>query len=103
MIFMPESSRWLAKMGKEEKCIEVLKKIYKPEHVERQFKLLMAEIEERKEDDKLTDSEKIKELFTTYRSCLLVGCGLQFFQQSIGINTIMYYGPSIILGSGIKI
>jgi len=32
-----------------------------------------------------------------------VGCGLQFFQQFVGINTVMYYGPQIILGTGLKI
>ena len=103
MLFMPESARWLAKTGKHDKCMAVLNRIYLPNHVEEQYKILMKEIEERKEDDKLTDTEKMKELFTTYQSCLLVGCALQFFQQSIGINTIMYYGPAIILGTGIKI
>lgn len=45
----------------------------------------------------------MKELFSTYGKLIFIGCMLQFFQQTSGINTIMYYGPSIILGSGIEV
>jgi MFS family permease len=47
--------------------------------------------------------DRYKELFTTYKMCLFVGCMLQFFQQFIGINTVMYYGPDIIIDSGITL
>lgn len=51
----------------------------------------------------MSEKQRLYELFTTYRKCLLVGCGLQFFQQFCGINTVMYYGPKIIIATGIKI
>ena len=51
----------------------------------------------------MTEWQRYKELFTTYRKCIVIGCGLQFFQQFIGINTIMYYGPEIIIQSGATI
>ena len=48
--------------------------------------------------DEIDKSEctRLRELFTVYFRCILVGCMLQFFQQTSGINTIMYYGPTII-------
>ena len=56
-----------------------------------------------KESISMTEAQRYKELFQIYGKCVLVGCGCQFFQQFVGINTIMYYGPKIILATGITI
>lgn len=42
-------------------------------------------------------------MFGLYFKCVLVGCGLQFYQQFSGINTVMYYGPIIIQKTGLKL
>lgn len=39
--------------------------------------------------------------YSPTRHALFVGCGLQFFQQLVGINTVMYYGASILSMSGL--
>ena len=37
MIYMPESQRWLAKKKKDDKVLEVLNRIYKPEEAQIQL------------------------------------------------------------------
>ena len=51
----------------------------------------------------MTECERYGQLFTIYKRCLLIGCTLQLFQQFVGINTIMYYGPQIIIDTGITV
>ena len=47
--------------------------------------------------------QKYKELFTTYKKCLMIGCSLTFCQQFVGVNTILQYTPEMIYKSGIGI
>ena len=42
-------------------------------------------------------------LFTTYLRCLVIGCGVQAWQQLVGINTAMYFGPDILIQAGVSI
>ena len=62
---------------------------------------LQKEVEELSMYDNQSETEKYGQLFTTYKSSVMVGCMLQFFQQFVGINTIMYYGPQIIIELGL--
>lgn len=81
----------------------MLRKVYPESKVEEQFEHLQKEVADLKDAMEMTEKQRLRELFTTYRRCLFVGCGLQFFQQFVGINTVMYYGPKIIIATGIKL
>jgi len=40
--------------------------------------------------------QHVVELFTLYRKSIIMGIGLQVCSQLMGINTLMYYGPTVI-------
>ncbi len=95
MIFLPETPRFLIGKGREEEGRKVLSKIEDPENVASAFRDIKTEIEKDKE------SVGYAELFKkTWRIPLLIAVGIMFVQQFVGINTVIYYAPTIFIISG---
>jgi SP family galactose:H+ symporter-like MFS transporter len=96
MIFLPESPRWLARRGRAERARSVLQRIRGTADID-------AEIQEIR--DSLQHSEAHGQwsdlLAPTLRPALVIGLGLAIFQQITGINTVIYYAPTIIQTAGI--
>ncbi|KAJ9565962.1 hypothetical protein OSB04_001928 [Centaurea solstitialis] len=103
MLGLPESPRWLYRKGREEEAITTLRKIYSAEDAEVEIEALRESVE--KEIEETGSSEKINMIkllkTTTVRRGLIAGVGLQVFQQFVGINTVMYYSPTIAQLAGI--
>jgi sugar porter (SP) family MFS transporter len=95
MIMLPYSPRWMASHGKDVAALRILKKI--------RGTALQAEDELREIKDSLrTQSGSWAELFKPFiRPALLVGVGLAILQQATGINTILYYAPTIFTSTGV--
>ncbi|XP_030463018.1 inositol transporter 1 [Syzygium oleosum] len=99
MLFLPESPRWLFMKDHKTTAIAVLSKIYAPDRLEDEIDNLSAALEEerrRKNNVRYRDVFKSKEI----RLAFLAGAGLQAFQQFTGINTVMYYSPTIVQMAG---
>jgi SP family myo-inositol transporter-like MFS transporter 13 len=83
--------------GKErEESIAILRKIYPPEEVEAEIQIMSESTE------MVTDNITMAEMLKTkaVRRGLYAGMGLQIFQQFVGINTVMYYIPTIVQLAG---
>jgi SP family galactose:H+ symporter-like MFS transporter len=88
MMLCPCSPRWLVAMGKRQRALAVLQKIRQSQHVDGELKDIAAIYKEEK--------SPWRDLFSkALRPVLMVGLGLGILQQFMGINTVMYYGPTI--------
>ncbi len=97
IIFLPETPRWLMSKGREEDSRKILKRIEEPEMVE-------ASINGMKEDlAKDKERANFREVFKPWlRTALIIAVGIMFFQQFVGINTVIYYSPKIFMIVGFE-
>nr|MBA3827188.1 sugar porter family MFS transporter [Ktedonobacterales bacterium] len=96
--FMPESPRWLVDHGRSDEAKTVLARV-DPE-------LSAANITQTVRDIAGSTKQERRDLGAllapTIRPALLIGVALAIFQQITGINTIIYYAPTIFQLAGFQ-
>ncbi len=95
LIFIPDSPRWLAGRGHLDQARAVLKRIRPPEKVDAELKDIQDSVTQQKGNW----SELLSPLL---RSAMIVGVGLAVAQQITGINTVIYYAPTIFKFAGLS-
>lgn len=97
MFFLPETPRWLMSKGREAESRRILEKIEFPEFIEQSLSDMKNQIALDK------DQAGWKEIFKPWlRNALIIAMGIMFFQQFVGINTVIYYSPKIFLAAGFE-
>lgn len=93
MLLLPASPRWMAVKGNIGKARNILLQIRSSDQVEKELTEILSTAQ-------LTQANW-RELFSSIlRPVLIIGLGLGIFQQFVGINTVMYYGPTIFAAAG---
>jgi sugar porter (SP) family MFS transporter len=122
IVFLPFSPRWLASKGRDAEALASLSKLRQlPEddpRVRREWMQIRAEATFQQESQRerhpdLQGPGKLQALrreLAMWRDCFrrgywrrsMCGIGLMFFQQMVGINALIYYGPSLFESLGLS-
>ncbi|GFO29134.1 proton myo-inositol cotransporter [Plakobranchus ocellatus] len=103
-LFMPESPRWLVGKGKMEEARTVLLRMRGGADVEEELEEIRVTVLEAEKDSAEGVQHILKILRSRHvRRAMLVGCGLLFFQQWCGINTVIYYSGSVLKMAGFPV
>ncbi|BAN95734.1 sugar transporter [Plautia stali symbiont] len=98
MMFMPDTPRWYAMQGRLAEARKVLERTRAREDVEWE----MMEIEETLSDEQ-QQRPRLRELRQPWLIKLfLIGVGIAAIQQLTGVNTIMYYAPTMLKAVGMS-
>ena len=94
MAFVPHTPRWLVQRGREDEARSVLARSRPDEKVD-------DEIEGIRNAARSQHAFRLRQLFgPRLRMLLLVGAGMAMFQQILGINTVIYFGATILKFAG---
>lgn len=89
LFFVPHSPRWLAMKGRKKEALQVLTKLSPHEAAESSYTL----IEESLKQTKLSNLKGL--MLSGLLMATFIGVMLSIFQQTSGINAILYYGAEI--------
>ncbi|XP_034908750.1 inositol transporter 4 [Populus alba] len=105
MLSLPESPRWLYRKDRVDEARAILEKIYTAHEVEDELNALKLSVDAEKADEAALGEGMIAKVKSALknrvvRRGLYAGITVQVAQQFVGINTVMYYAPTIVQFAG---
>jgi len=100
MMFMPDTPRWYAMQGRLAEARKVLERTRAKEDVDWELEEIAETLEEEDRQQTRASVQELKKpwLFKLF----LIGVGVAVIQQTSGVNTIMYYAPTMLKAVGMS-
>lgn len=93
ILFLRESPHWLIRQGREDEARAALARVRTPSEIEPEIAAVHAVSMRQQAGARATLSSAVRPL-------LVLGVLLAVFQQVTGINSVLYYAPSLLHGAG---
>src|SRR5260370_9609407 len=100
MFFLPDSPRWYAIKGRLDDSRRVLDMSRGPDEAAEEFNIVKAHAERDVKEEKGAERRTLA-AYPWMRRILYIGIGLALAQQLTGINTAIYYAPTILKSTGL--
>ena len=100
MMILPDSPRWYALKGRHEDARRVLERTRPPAEAQAEYESVIEHAERDLTEDKGKAWKDLR-AYTWMRRIMFVGIGLAIVQQATGINTAIYYAPTILEDTGL--
>lgn len=97
LFFVPESPRWLILRGRKQQALTILHRIYASRE-EAAYQVHETEAVLSQE----TKSDWRELLMPGIRKAVLIGSAIAILGQFMGVNAVLYYGPSIFENAGLS-
>jgi sugar porter (SP) family MFS transporter len=96
MLSVPHTPRWLVQHSRKDQAKAVLERLRDSDPKAD----IPGELKGIEEENKREGASRIRDVFRkSLRPLVLVGLALAFFQQFVGVNTVIYYAPTILTDS----
>jgi sugar porter (SP) family MFS transporter len=97
IFFIPESPRWLIVRNREDKAATIFSRIY---NEKQDIAFQINETKQMLQNQEKSDWNMLFQPGT--RKAVIIGCAIAILGQFMGVNAVLYYGPSIFEKSGLS-